>query len=462
MEKTMKYRFFIFCIFVLLALGSVASLAQTPPPPQPTPPPPSPTRTPIPSGYRTPTPPRQKTGKESGTTAKTTERFSSSMKKSAVPSKGRTSKGKSLSYVGTYEVPQFNAQADKNLAILYFYPSDRMTIAGGEPFTTLVLLSNPQAQKFDKIFMAIKYDSTVLKPEDYEDKLSPELLKEQPKTLVYDAEGILCYSAELKNPLSVVNDEILAIRWKPLVPYTNSPLSFTEFEKRNSGLYMGAVNILGEQGVADDGTIPASITVMPKSFVSEMEVEDEEEFLTNLVTDRMDATLGDGSIHLTLQAPDNAIKQGETFLVHILFQNPNAINIDNVSLDIRFDPDVLKVVDYDDENWITRDVNIFDGTYHEKFPFDYHIKNQAYNQTGRIIYKMGVSKSDALIHEGIVATIKFYALAPVDNGSIKFYLAPSLSDTAGTSITYMGNSVLGKDKDRYAGLLNTQVRVIAK
>lgn len=193
-----------------------------------------------------------------------------------------------------------------------------------------------------------------------------------------------------------------------------------------------------------------------------MDLEDEEEFLTNLATDRKDVVPGDGSIQLTFQTPLKPVKEGETFPVHILFKNPNAINIDNLSLDIRFDANVLKVVDYDDENWITRDINIFDGNYHEKFPFDYHIKNQAYNQTGRIIYKMGVSKSDVLIHEGILATIRFYALAPADKTSIKFYVTPYQSDSEGTAITYMGNNVLGKDKDRYAGLANAQVRVIAK
>lgn len=93
-------------------------------------------------------------------------------------------------------------------------------------------------------------------------------MKGQPKTLIYDAEGILCYNAELKSPASIVNSELLAIRWKPLVPYTDLPLSFTEFGGRNTGLYMGVENILGEPGIDNDGTIPASISVLSQRLCS--------------------------------------------------------------------------------------------------------------------------------------------------------------------------------------------------
>ncbi|MCX7001011.1 MAG: cohesin domain-containing protein, partial [Candidatus Sumerlaeota bacterium] len=354
-------------------------------------------------------------GTSSASQAKTGRRYSTSRKTGAIPKKKSARGGKGAGYYkSTYDVPQFSEQADPNHAILYFYPPDRQVGIGDKPFATMLIMSNPQGLTFNRVFLAIKYDSAVLAPVEYEDRLTTALLKTVPKMMVYPKEGIITYSAELTRPILFINEELLAIYWKALLPQSETILYFTHFNGENSGIFTDKTSILGDPAVDNDGMIPASINILSQNESAMKEQEEPENFSMALVVDKWDTQKekGDGSIGLALLAPQSPVKVGDTFLVDIHFRNPNGLQIDNVSLDIRFDPKVLQVVDYDEDNWITRDVNIYDGASHELYPFDYHISNTALNQSGHIIYKMGLSKSDTLYHEGTLATIKFYAVAP--------------------------------------------------
>ncbi|MBN1900448.1 hypothetical protein JW926_03880 [Candidatus Sumerlaeota bacterium] len=458
----MKIRNFLAVAVISLIMGiRIPLMAQNPDtiaPPQRTP---SPQRTPI-TTRRTPTPPKPKTP-DSGKTAP--EKYSSSRKESAVPKKGRTSRSKGLSIGPTYQPPQFTMQANLKNAVLHFYPSDRTVVASGDPFITLIILNNPKGEPFDSVFLALKYNPVVFEPIGYSDNIPSEYYHEQPQVTMYKKDGILTYSALLNKPFLAVNDEILSIQWKALVPQSDSPISLVEFQGKSSGLFKNGVDILGEPDIGNDGFIPAHITSVSENVVLDAESgEDVDEFSNEWEIFRKESNVisGDGSVILALKSPDKPLKDGEVFFVDVYFRNPKALPIDNISLDIRFDPKTLCVVDYDEDNWITRDVNIFDGLYHEKFPFDFLFKNQAYNQTGRILYKNGISKSDILIQEGVMATIKFYALAAADNTDINFHLSQRERKEEGTAVFYMGNNILGSPHDPRAGVYNARLTIYPK
>lgn len=450
----MKKRNLLGVALIIFILSTQAPIsAQTP---QKTP---APRRTPV-TAKQTPSAPKPKTPSES--TAKSSTRYTPSRKESATPKKRRSARSKSLSYGPSYKPPEFRMKANLNNPVLYFYPSDKSVQVGGDNFITLIVLSNPKGENFDSVFLAIKYNNAVFTPVDYENNIPSELLKTEPQVMVYKKEGILTYSVELTKPFLAVNDELLNICWKALVPQSDSPISLTEFQGKFTGLFMNNINILGDAAINNDGVIPAHITVLPENYSLEGEEdEDVDEFASDWDMFRIgsEQVIGDGSIVLALKAPETPLKVGDVFLVDIYFKNPKALPIDNIYLDIRFDPKALRVIDYDEENWITRDVNIFDGDYQEKFPFDFLIKNKVLNQTGRIIYKMGISKSDLLIQEGVMATIKFYALSPSDKTPIKFNISPGRLSKEATAVLYMGNNILGSIDDPQAGVVNTQVRI---
>jgi len=415
------------------------------------------------------TTPSQATSSRAGAVSKsegrTERRYLSSRKIGVIPKKKGSRGGKGARhYESTYDVPQFSERADLNRSILYFYPPDSQVVVSDKPFATMLIMSNPRGLTFNRVFLAIKYDSAVLAPIEYEDRLTTELLKTVPKMMVYPKEGIITYSAELACPITLINNEILDIYWKALLPQRETLLYFTRVNGENSGIFMDKDCILGDTAVDNDGMISASINILSQSESAMKEQEEPEDFSMALVADKLvtQSEKGDGSIGLALLAPKSPVKVGDTFLVNIHFKNPNGLQIDNVSFDIRFDPKVLHVVDYDDDNWITRDVNIYDGASHELYPFDYQISNKALNQSGRIIYKMGLSKSDALYHEGTMATIKFCALAPASRTMVNFFRTTNNHTLEGTTLTYTGQDMLGSATDPMAGLHNATLTIIPK
>ncbi|HOE62910.1 MAG TPA: cohesin domain-containing protein [Candidatus Sumerlaeota bacterium] len=460
---------------VILALCSVALLAisQTPNP--------TPIRTDTTTTViRTPAPtaatpkPASATPKPSSAAAATkkdepsdakgaVQKYSSSRKQGAVPSKKGGGKGKgSKHYKSTYQVPVFQEKADPNLAILYFYPPDRQVVLNDEIFSTILVLSNPRGMPFNKVSLAIKYDPAILAPVSYEDRLSTELLNTPPQMTVYAKEGFVVFNAELSKPFLLVNDELLAIQWKPLLPQKEAALSFAEFKGQQSGLFLDSMNILGDPAVPGDGMLDASITIFPKSELSE---EDEEELPEpfDIIVDRLEHKKEtEGVIALALSNPKDIIREGQIFDMDILFSNSKGLPIDNVSLEIRFDPKVLQVVDYDEDNWITRDVNIHDGDSTEIFPFDYHIANTALNHSGRIIYKMGIAKSDVLVRTGVMATIRFIAIAPADKTKVYFHRASNIRSRMGTYMAHAGQDMLGSADDPHAGILNSEFMVLPR
>ena len=57
----------------------------------------------------------------------------------------------------------------------------------------------------------------------------------------------------------------------------------------------------------------------------------------------------------------------------------------------------------------TRDINIWDGAFHEAYPFDFHRENQANNNTGVIHYKVARHSGAWPFPSGIFARVHFEA-----------------------------------------------------
>ena len=151
---------------------------------------------------------------------------------------------------------------------------------------------------------------------------------------------------------------------------------------------------------------------------------------------------------------------GDAFRVEAILDNRADSLMDGVDIYIRYDPDILEVVDADRDNWITRGVNILDGPYHQQFPFDYHIENQAFPGKGEIVYRAGIGNAEKLRGRmGVLAAIVFRAKAPAASASVTFRLPESRTDR-GTRITYLNQNVLGSPDRPASGLRQTALRIL--
>lgn len=351
-----------------------------------------------------------------------------------------------------YRLERFQLKADLDAAVLYFQPMD-VVAKVGEEFTTALRLSNPKNRGFTRMFLALEYNPEVLLPLEVNDLALQAHMQTPARAYVYESRGLLTYEAQFTHELALHGQNLLTVKWRALAPARYSAIRFSSFDARDTTLARGAEDILGEPGILGDGTIGATVRVVHPS------PEDESEILTGTTIAEFMGPVTIGGVKLALRSRTKKVRVGEEFLVDIDFENAKHTMVDNIHVIVRFDPRVLEVVDYDEENWIARGINIYDGPYHEKFPFDRHIKNIASNARGEIEYHMGISESQLLADSGTLATIVFRAIRPAANTAISFFTPPRLH-APGTRITCMGTNVLGDLTDERDGVENLAVTVV--
>ncbi len=351
----------------------------------------------------------------------------------------------------TYKLERFQLQANLDVAVLYFEPMD-LVARVGEEFNTGVRLSNPKSHGFTRMFLALQYNPEVLLPLEVNDMALQADMRAPAKAYVYESLGLLTYEVEFASELALHNQSLLTLKWRALAPARYSAVRFSSFNQRDTTLAHRGEDILGEPGILGDGTIEATVRVLPLS------PEDETEILTGATIPEFTGPVTIGGVKLALRSETQKVRLGEEFLVDIDFENTQQTMVDMIRVIVRFDPRVLQVVDYDEENWITRGVNIYDGPYHEKFPFDRHIKNLASNAEGEIEYYMGISESQFLADGATLATIVFRAIQPAANTSISFFTPPRLN-ARGTRVTCMGTNVLGDFTTEGDGVENLAIKI---
>jgi hypothetical protein len=211
--------------------------------------------------------------------------------------------------------------------------------------------------------------------------------------------------------------------------------------------------------LSSSGLVDAAISVTPnRESLLEMEDAGYGAVTGMALAREISEGTAEGDVTLALRPRRSAVTTGEDFLVDIVYANPKGVDIDSMRVAVRFDPTVLQVVDYDEDNWITNGVNILDGPYHEELPFDFHMRNKAYNNTGLISYEMGFSQKVSVPSAGVLATVRFKAIAPATVTEIIFD-ADEGSRSAKTTVSFLGFNLVGRPDDRATALTNASVRI---
>jgi hypothetical protein len=358
----------------------------------------------------------------------------------------------------TYKIQPINMSADPTACVMYLDPMD-VTARKDEMFTTKLALSNPKAHLFNRIFIALTYDPEAVRPVATDESPLKDLLSAPSTASVYEGKGLLLYEANLKKNVDFHNKELMEIRWRAIGGVRSSAIKFATFDGKATSLSLDSADILGDPGIAGDGVVGTRVTVLAPGEQDEEIATYGTEFYD--VGDALGGRPPSGDITLELRGAKQKVKVGEEFLVNVYYNNPRKSRADSINLDIRFNPEVLQVVDYDEDNWITHGVNIFDGAYHERFPFDYLIEDRADNIKGEIAYQMGASNPDVLTASGTFATIRFRARATSDKAGI-YFVQPQREGMPGTSVQYLGRDVLGDVADHRDGTRNFAVAVVSQ
>lgn len=371
---------------------------------------------------------------------------------------------------------EFKMKASPNTNILSIETTDLAstmhTVAQvGQSVVTRVVFRNGQQAKFDTIEFSLRYDPKVLQLEGIDDNSVSTFLAEPAVAKTDPARGIFYYRAKFAEPRKDDFLVVCKLKWKTLAPAEHTSLDFINTAQMPSRVLDGERNLLlpqqgaEEEEISEDtepsprhGLLGADIAVAPTPELLE-KMQDEESPLTGAVLARQisDGTAV-GGITLAIQPRRSSVKVGEEFLVDIVYENPNRVEVDSVKVTLTFDPTVLEVVDHDEEGWITKGINAYDGAYHEDLPFDFHIRNVAYNQLGKLQYQMGFASRTRIPAGGTLFTVKFRALTPSPATTIGFDFDDAQKSSP-TSISFLGFNLIGAPDDRATALRKATIRV---
>jgi len=334
----------------------------------------------------------------------------------------------------SFSISPVSSQTMAN-TILYFYPFDN-TVSAGENFLTDVELYNLDKRKIEELKLAIRFDPTLIKPIYVNDSEMNELIDGSPEYMTDLTQGAIYYACKLKESHALDDRSILRIVWTAIKPAEYTEIGMDLSSENKTVLLEKGRDILGIANTPEDGVITFGLTINSKG-------KKESEKL--VIDPELQMQLGwkekaYGNIALRMQTGKTTVKPGEIFDVSIHLLNPDAENIDKLGILIKFDPEILKVADWDKRNWITQGINIQDGFAHKTYPFDFHLRNDVNNHAGRIDYRMGSSRMKSF-PSGELARIRFKAVSPAEETFISFDYTTTRHPPT-TTITSMGRERL--------------------
>lgn len=321
--------------------------------------------------------------------------------------------------------------------ILHFYPFDINTIIG-ENFLTDIQIINLDRQSIEEIKFKVVYDPRFIAPIYVNDHEIIKYIDGAPEYAANHEKGEITYRGKFKEPQVLDGTNLLRIVWKPLKMTEYTEIDFDLAEKATIVKVRGK-DVLGIPATPHDGVIPLGVTILNNDKKGAEKIQVDPAMMKNLGRKISDKPLRNVTLRLEKTASD--IKVGDVFDVSVLLSNPDSESFDSVGLFIKFDPNYLRVIDWDKGNWITMGINIQDGFARKRYPFDYHLRNDASNYLGRIEYRMGTTE-DAPLPTGEMAKIRFRAIASTEKTEITF--VKTKRRFPNTTITSLGQDVLSE------------------
>lgn len=366
---------------------------------------------------------------------------------------------------------KFEMQADPETNIMYLeamgdLPSLNVSATENKKFVTRLALYNPKSSIYSQLDASIKYDPQLIRPVGVDDSSMKSNLASPARVLVDKARGLLSIAVDFQEPRTDSFMTFAKIQWEALEPVASTPIRFVNTRNHPSGVFNEAgdniLHIRSDGTVemsANAGLLDASVSIEPTSGTVKLVEASGNAFSALSLATNINSGTAEGGIELSLRPRASAVAVGNEFLVDVMYRNPRNADVDTVKLKLRFDPQVLEVVDQDAGNWITRGINIFDGDYHDDLPFDYHRKNSAHNDTGIILYENGFGSRVNVPEEGVLATIRFRAKVATPSTSIAFSTGDESAIEQDTAISFLGFNLIGKPGQRVTALNNTSVGV---
>jgi hypothetical protein len=374
--------------------------------------------------------------------------------------------------------------------VLRLVPTDQKADVG-QVFMVHVWLDNPEGKPFEAVSFALSYDPKMLEfvdapggfqdfPNSYDQsetiKAGVPLVRDLSVDPFYlnmadAANGLVFYRARTAQGENTKGQGFLAsMKFKALEPVEHTGLRFVFSDwpvklappvdssqgwswpatmtfvggsPKESGDWR---NLLGSDTSARDGVVSGAVT-LKGDYTKAMEEEAGE------------APKGETGTKILLQPPLTSVQAGKTFGLVVRLENPGGVPWDRIRLDIEHDPDYLEVVDEDEGNWISRGVNILDGPFRDRFPFEWMRNNLVRPKDGKILYECGVFRSP-LRSSGNLAVIRLRALKPIPETRVVFRMPSEVTSPTGTILSRKRGDMLGDTEYAGDGVMGALVMIV--
>ncbi len=352
---------------------------------------------------------------------------------------------------------EYDLTVDPTSRILRLHPRGHPTrqdhtVTVGQEFLTDVSFRNESMLPFDMVRIFLSYNPEIFRPVAINDRPLADNLKGEPTAEVDDVFGMILYEAELEEPLASHDAPILTIRWEAQQLTVGSRIVFSSRDEFFTALVGEGRDLVGHPRVPGDGTLGMTVTVLP---------EDEREAQAMLSDPRLYTGTDEkiGGVLLRLVPQEEPIVAGEPFHIDVVLDNRAFSMVDGLSFLISYDPEIIEIIDADQDNWITRGTNILDGKFRGDYPWAFHIDNTVDRRRGTIHYKKGTH--DPEMTRGRVGTVaRIYAVAHRPTRGTAFRFEFSKRPRAQTTqAVYNGINVLGDLQIPDDGATGIAVRV---
>jgi hypothetical protein len=326
----------------------------------------------------------------------------------------------------------------------------------GQRFVSTVELENPSGKEFDEVGFVLRYNPKVLRVIDgdeaevgtnvharsFRDAFPWEDRKDYINR-VDEENGLVTYRAKWRDgepltsagPIAAVTFEVIRSVESRLDFVFREPSAETEMVADGSPLTfvrLRGEDVLGRRNDPEDGTVYAAV-----KFYEEPEEREPDHLPRKAGQDLM--------TRIVIYPAVDALFPGQEFDYVVQLDNPNRVDFDEVALVLGYNPTYLQPIDHDQGNFISKGLNLFDGDFHETFPFNHHRRNEVDTRRGVMVYQMGTLRT-ALNASGVVASARFRALAPTGEKGTRLKVG-FVRGSLESGLTRRGEDVLGDPEE---------------
>lgn len=348
---------------------------------------------------------------------------------------------------------QFNVRIQDEA--LYFTPG-QVQLRPNDRFASTLHVFNHKANPIDRMDLWVTYDPAMLEPlwvdpAPVRDRLDGELA-----VTVWRESGHIRIRGRFAEPLDRLHQSLGVLHWRALGSAGQTRVELGGPAGQSWGLFDGAENLLAESNLGNQSRVSMRVRVRDAG-------EEAGGFSMNVGAPEAIEDLPvdpDRRMHLVIVSREPFVSTGAVTTADIVLINPDREPIDTLKFRVRYDPRAVKILDADRNNYVTLGLNVFDGDFHEAFPFDFHGTNRVDPEAGVISYHVGSVNGSRVYESGTVARICYRMLRRAGTAAFWFERVDPVTGRRATDVSDQGRSRLGSTPQRARQALHgTEVSV---